>query len=105
VLTSVADYIGTGISSGIVGAVLYAILRGHLVPRRTVEDMRKDKDAQIVELGQVVDLWRNTALAKDQAIRELIPMLTEIVEDNKLILKILAAIQEVSEKTSKGGVS
>jgi len=93
-----ADWISTGGGVGIVAAFLYAILRGHLVPRRVVEDMRSDKDKQISELGQVIDLWRGAAQAKDEAIREFIPMLTEITENDKLILKLLGAIREVVDK-------
>jgi hypothetical protein len=90
-----ADGISTGGGVGVVAAFLYAILRGHLVPRRVVEDMRSDKDTQIAKLGEVVDLWRDAAQAKDQAITEFIPMLNEIIENDKLILKLLGAIREV----------
>lgn len=88
---------------GIISFVIYAVLRGHLVPRITVDIVRADKDSQITKLGEVVDLWRNAALAKDEALREFIPMLTEITENDKLILKLLGAIREVVDKPSTGG--
>jgi hypothetical protein len=95
------DWIGTGGATGIIAAVLYAILRGHLVPRRVVEDMRSDKDKQIAELGQVIDLWRSAALAKDEALREFIPMLTEITENDKVILKLLGALRAAADRRSE----
>lgn len=94
--TTIAEWIGTGGGVGIIAAFIYAILRGHLVPRTVVEDVRKDKDTQIAELGKVLDLWRDAAQAKDQAITEFIPMLTEIIENDRLILKLLGAIREVA---------
>lgn len=80
-----------------VAFVIYAILRGHLIPQRTIADWRADKDKQITELGQVVDLWRNAATVKDEALRELIPMLTELKENDKLIVQLLGALKEVAD--------
>src|SRR5262245_66014677 len=99
----IADWISTGGGVGIVAAFLYAILRGHLVPRRVVDDMRTDKDKQITELGKVLDVWRNAAQAKDEAIKEFIPMLNEIIENERLIFKLFGAICEVidTEKPDK----
>lgn len=102
---TLAEWIGAGGGVGIIGAFIYAILGGRLVPRSTVEDIRADKDKQLVELGQVVDLWREAALAKDAAIKEFIPMLTEIIENDRMILKLLGAIKEVVDKPTTGGTA
>jgi hypothetical protein len=101
VFTSISDWAGSGVLGTIVATFIYAILRGHLVPRRTVEDLRSDKDKQIAELGQVIDLWRSAALAKDEALREFIPMLTEITENDKVILKLLGTLRAVADKRSE----
>jgi hypothetical protein len=100
--SSAVDWITGGGAIGVVVFVIYAILRGHLVPRATVEDIRKDRDVQIAKLGEVVDLWRTAALAKDEAIREFLPMLTEIIENDRLILRLLGAIHEVVDKSTEG---
>jgi len=88
---------------GIISFVIYAILRGHLVPKVTVDDIRKDRDSRLAEYGQVIDIWRNAALLKDEAFAELSPVLAQLVENDKLVLKLLTAIKQVAEDPSVGG--
>jgi hypothetical protein len=88
---------------GIVSFVIYAILRGHLVPKATVEAMGNDRDRRLAEYGQVIDIWRNAALVKDEAFREMSPVLKELVENDKLVLKLLTALQQVADNPPTGG--
>lgn len=99
--TTILGWMVGSIPLAMVAAVFYAILRGHLVPKVTVDALVTNRDKQIEELGRVLDLWREAAQAKDEAIREFIPMLTEITENDKLIIKLLGAIREVIDDPSK----
>jgi hypothetical protein len=82
---------------GIVSFVIYAIMRGNLVPKATVEAIVKGKDAQISELGQVIDIWRNAALLKDEAFKEMSPILQQLVDNDEVVLKLLRAIKQIGE--------
>jgi hypothetical protein len=82
----------------ILSFVIYAILRGHLVPRTTVEDIRKDRDNRLVEQGQIVDMWKNAALLKDEALRELVPMMERSAAGQETVLALLNAIKQVVDR-------
>lgn len=99
--TTVVGWIVGSAPLGIVAFVIYAILGGRLVPKATVDVQLQDKDKQIEGLGQVVDYWREASLAKDEALTALIPMITEITENDKLILSLLGAIREVVDKQTR----
>jgi hypothetical protein len=86
-----------------VSFVIYAILRGHLVPKTTVDDIRKDRDSRLAEYGQVIDIWRNAALLKDEAFKEMSPVLEQLVENDETVLKLLRAIKQVAETPPVGG--
>jgi hypothetical protein len=101
--TTVLGWMVGMVPLGMVSAIIFAILRGHLVPKTTVDEIRKDRDSRLAELGQVVDIWRNAALLKDEAFKEMSPVLQELTEDNKLVLKLLTAIKEIAESPSAGG--
>lgn len=77
--------------AGFVAAVLYAILRGTLVPRGTV-------DARISELQQVVVLWKEAAAAKEQVVAEMLPLVRESLENDKLVVSIVSALREAVDR-------
>jgi len=54
----------------LVGLVVLLILRGQLVPRRHIEDLRTDKDRQIDELRTERDTWRQAHTVSEEARRE-----------------------------------
>jgi hypothetical protein len=101
--TTLVTWLSSGGALAIISAFVYAIMRGHLVPKSSVDEMRKDRDGRLSEQGQIIDMWRNAALVKDQALSELIPMLEEVVTNDQLILKLLTAIKDVVDKTEADG--
>lgn len=84
--------------TGFVIAVLYAILRGALVPRRSV-------DARISELQQVVVLWKEAAAAKEQVVAEMLPLVRQGLDNDKLTIALVGALKEAVDRleTSRQG--
>ena len=74
-----------------VGAVLYAILRGSLVPRGSV-------DARVSELQQVVVLWKDAAAAKEQVVAEMLPLIRQGLDNDKLTIALVGALKEAVDR-------
>jgi hypothetical protein len=72
-------------------AVLYAILRGTLVPRGSV-------DARISELQQVVVLWKEAAAAKEQVVAEMLPLVRQGLDNDKLTISLVGALKEAVDR-------
>jgi hypothetical protein len=70
-----------------VGAVLYAILRGHLVPRGTV-------DARVSEMQQVAVMWKDAAAANTQLVAEILPMVQQLVENDRVTVGLITGLKE-----------
>lgn len=104
-----ADFIPTTIPQwGLLGVfltavvwVIYAVMRGILVPRRTVDDIRKDRDERLAQSLEIIKIWKETAEERQKAISELKPMIEEIVDNHATILKILSEVRD----SRRGGVS
>lgn len=87
---NVAELLPWAPAAGITGfviAVLYAILRGALVPRGSV-------DARVSELQQVVVLWKDAAEANKQLVAELLPLAREGVDNDKLVINLISGLKD-----------
>lgn len=73
--------------TGFVIAVLYAILRGSLVPRTTV-------DARMSEMQQVVVLWKEAAAANHEVVAELLPLVRQGLDNDKVALALIGALKD-----------
>jgi hypothetical protein len=93
--TGLVSWLSTGAPFAIIAAFLYAIMSGRLVPKATLDEVRKDRDGRLAEQGQLVDMWKNAALVKDEALAELVPMMERSAENDKLVLQLLGAIKKV----------
>lgn len=78
-------------ATGFALAILYAILRGLLIPRRTV-------DSQVAELQQVVALWREAAAAKEQVVAEMLPLVRQGLDNDKLTIALIGALKEAVDR-------
>jgi hypothetical protein len=90
-VTEVLPWLPSAGVAGFVIAVLYAILRGSLVPRRTV-------DARITELQQVVALWREAAAAKEQVVAEMLPLVRQGLENDKLTISLISGLKDAVDR-------
>lgn len=43
---------------GLIALIVLAVLRGYLVPRRVLEDVRQDRDDRVAEARALADAWR-----------------------------------------------
>ena len=77
--------------AGFVMAVLYAILRGTLVPRGSV-------DARIAELQQVVTLWKDAAASKEAVMAEMLPLVRQGLDNDKLAISLVSALKDAVER-------
>lgn len=77
--------------TGFVIAVLYAILRGSLVPRGSV-------DARIAELQQVVVLWKEAAAAKEAVVAEMLPLVRQGLDNDKLTIALVGALKDAVDR-------
>lgn len=98
----------TPVQWGIVGVLLtvvvagiYALLSGRLVPRQTLEDVRKDRDERLEQAQEVIFLWKDIANTHKSIVDILMPVLNEIRKDQEQILK--AAILFIQEHEKGGG--
>ncbi|MFM9652748.1 hypothetical protein [Streptomyces galilaeus] len=64
----------------LVGLIVLLVLRGQLVPRRQIEDLRTDKDRQIDELRVERDTWRQAHIVSEEARREAQDQAGEMLE-------------------------
>lgn len=78
--------------AGFVVAVLYAILRGSLVPKASV-------DARMAEMQQVVAQWRDVAMDNRQVVAEMLPLVREGVENDKLIIALVTALKDAANQS------
>lgn len=70
-----------GLTLGVIVWFIYAVLKGHIVPKSVVDEIRKDRDARLAEALAVNALWKEAAEAKNNAVSEMTPMIKEIRDD------------------------
>ncbi|USQ82622.1 hypothetical protein NFX46_01870 [Streptomyces phaeoluteigriseus] len=67
-------------AAALVALVVLLVLRGQLVPRRQLEDLRTDKDRQIEDLRAERDTWRQAHTVSEEARREAQDQAGELLE-------------------------
>jgi hypothetical protein len=82
-----------GVLLTIVVAVVYALLRGKLVPRSVLEDVRRDRDDRLKEQLEVIDSWKDAVQKRDEVISEIIPIMREILELSKTNMALINALK------------
>lgn len=90
-VTQVLPWLPPSLLAGFVMAVLYAILRGSLVPRGLVE-------ARISELQQVIVLWKEAASAKEQVVAEMLPLIRQGLDNDKLAISLVSALKDAVDR-------
>lgn len=92
--TSTAQWGLAGFFASIVVAFVYAVLRGHLVVKSVVADIRKDRDDRLAEALKIIDLWKDAAEKRDKALAELVPAIQKLAENDETIEALLRAIKK-----------
>lgn len=81
-------------------AILYALLRGNLVPKRTVDARIQDKEDKIKDTQELAAFWEKAAKKKDEVIEEqLIPAIKAMTEDNRTTVNFIKSLKPAGEPT------
>lgn len=67
-------------AGGTLTIVVLLVLTGRLVPRRSLEDARADRDARLAEWRQQVEQWREAYQIECRARQELAAQVDELLE-------------------------
>lgn len=92
---------GVVIQGGAVGVltfVVLAILVGRLVPRKSLEDVRTDRDARIAEVKVRGDEWRAAALAQEERNDVLARQLELLLEANRTTNALIEGLKKASQE-------
>lgn len=92
-----ADFFGginiaQGGAVAILGVVFLLVMLGRLVPRRTVEDLRADRDARLGEVSRERDTWREAHRESEEARHLLQAQVGELLELSRTAGHVLAAL-------------
>ncbi|MFD8899906.1 hypothetical protein [Streptomyces ardesiacus] len=82
-----------GGAGAIVTLIVLLILRGSLVPRAVLEDVRKDRDARVSDLTAERDTWQAAHRESEAARIEAQRQVGELVELAKVADHVLRAIR------------
>lgn len=91
-LTAV-DVLLPGGAGAIVTLIVLLILRGNLVSRAVLEDVRKDRDARVAELVAERDAWREAHRESEAARIEAQNQVGELLELSRVADHVLRAIR------------
>lgn len=79
-------------------AILYALLKGNLVPKSTVDARIQDKEDKIKDTQELAAFWEAAAKKKDAVIEEqLIPAITVMTEDNRTTANFIKSLKPAGE--------
>ena len=82
-----------GGAGAIVTLIVLLILKGHLVARSVLEDVRKDRDDRIAQLIKERDAWQNAHKESEAARNEAMNQVGELVELARVADHVLRAIR------------
>lgn len=87
------DVLLPGGAGAIVTLIVLLILRGSLVSRAVLEDVRKDRDARVAELVAERDAWREAHRESEAARIEAQNQVSELLELSRVADHVLRAIR------------
>jgi hypothetical protein len=83
---------------GVLTFVVLAILVGRLVPRKSLEDVRADRDARIAEAKARGDEWRAAALTEAERNEVLSRQLDLLLEANRTTNALIEGLKQASQE-------
>jgi hypothetical protein len=84
--------------AGIVTLAIVLILRGQLVPKSTVDEMRKDRDAIIASKSEEADNWREAYKVSEEARAVSTDADRELLELGRTTVHLLQSIHERAQE-------
>ncbi|MGW2739137.1 hypothetical protein ACWC4D_33680 [Streptomyces sp. NPDC001288] len=92
-----SEFAGLNVAQGgaiaILALAVLLILRGHLVPRSVLEDVRKDRDDRLAELSAERDKWRDAHKESEAARVEAQSQVGELLELSRTADYVLRALR------------
>lgn len=89
------------VQGGAVAVLILAvigILTGRLVPRRSLEDVRADRDARIAEERARGDEWRAAAQLQDQRNDVLAQQIAQLLDTSRTMNSVLEGLRQASQE-------
>ncbi|MFD7794310.1 hypothetical protein [Streptomyces sp. NPDC059759] len=84
----------------LVGLIVLMVLRGQLVTRRQLDDLRADKDAQIAAEREEKATWREAHRVSEEARREAQDQAGELLEMSRTAGAFLTALPRAGREVS-----
>jgi hypothetical protein len=93
----VGELMGINVAQGgavaILAVVVLFIVRGSLVPRSVLEDVRKDRDARVAEILAERDTWRDAHRESERARVEAQSQVGELLELSRTADHVLRSLR------------
>lgn len=93
-----ASIVIQGGAVGVLALFVLGILTGRLVPRKSLEDVRTDRDARLAESQARGDEWRAAAHAQDERNDVLARQLTELLNANRTTNALIEGLRQASQE-------
>ncbi|MEU9245889.1 hypothetical protein [Streptomyces sp. NPDC048385] len=87
-------------AAALVGIIVLLVLRGQLVPRRQLEDLRADRDRQLEDLRSERDTWREAHAVSEEARREAQDQAGELLELSRTAGYFFATLPRAAREVS-----
>ncbi|WP_035796532.1 hypothetical protein [Kitasatospora mediocidica] len=81
-----------GGAAAIVVIVILLVLKGKLVPRAQVDDLRADRDARIAAITEERDTWRRAFLTSEEARHVAQAQVGELLETSRTMEHLLRSL-------------
>lgn len=92
------ELITQGGAVGLLALVIVAILLGRLVPRRSLEDVREDRDARLAASEKRGDEWRAAALIQDERNDVLAQQITQLLDSNRTTNALIEGMKQALQE-------
>jgi hypothetical protein len=85
------------VSAGaLVAIIVVLVLTGRLVPRRTVDDLRADRDARILAAKEQTELWKHAYELAVQSRRSADSHVDELMEAARAAVQVIEVLPNLS---------
>ena len=97
------NWIFDGGSIGIVVWVIYAVLKGKLVPRSVVDQIRADRDQRLEQAQREMDKWVEAFQTSQQASQHFQEGIQQVTEAALTVKQLVEALKTTAANQGGGG--